>query len=64
MNWLYLLSGGLALYTVETADKAQPLYITITVAFLLCVFPASIGSLYWLRIQRLLRNGLIKHLDD
>ena len=43
--WLYLLSGGLALYSVETADAGQPLHITTLTALLLCLVPAMIDGL-------------------
>lgn len=43
--WLYLLSGGLALYSIVTADTGQPLYLTAMIAILLCLIPTFIESL-------------------
>ena len=43
--WLYLLSGGLALYSVETADAGQPLHLTALIALLLCLSPTMVDGL-------------------
>ena len=45
MNWLYLLSGGIALYSVETADVNQPLHITALTALCLCLIPTTLAAL-------------------
>lgn len=45
MNWLYLLSGGIALYSVETADVNQPLHITALTALCLCLIPTTLDAL-------------------
>jgi hypothetical protein len=59
MAWFYLISGGLALYSVETAAADQPLYITAMQALLLCVIPSTLDGLAAQRIpvmQRILRR--------
>lgn len=43
--WLYLLGGGLALYSVESADIDQPIHLTALAALLLCLIPTIIDSL-------------------
>ncbi|QWF71976.1 hypothetical protein KEF85_05845 [Methylomonas paludis] len=45
MIWLYLFSGGMALYMVETADVTQPWHVTALISLLLCALPASIDNL-------------------
>ena len=45
VNWLYLLSGGLALYSVETAAKEQAVYITAMIAILLCLIPSFMAGI-------------------
>lgn len=46
MTTLYLLCGGLALYSVETAERNFPLHLTALVALLLCLVPTIIGSVF------------------
>ena len=45
MTWLYLLSGGLSLYSIESADINQPICLTALLALLLCLIPTIIDSL-------------------
>lgn len=45
VNWLYLLSGGLAVYTVETANHAQPFQNTLLLVVLLCLIPITIDGI-------------------
>lgn len=42
---LYLLSGSLALYSVETAETDQPVHLTIFIALLVCLIPTMVDSL-------------------
>jgi biotin transporter BioY len=42
--WLYFLAGGLAVYSVETADIDQPLNLTAIKALLICLVPTLIDS--------------------
>jgi len=44
MNWLYLLSGGFAFYSVETADANQPIHITAIIALILVSIPTTIDA--------------------
>ena len=44
MNWLYLLSGGMALYSVESADINQPFHITAMVALAVCLLPVTLDT--------------------
>jgi hypothetical protein len=44
MIWLYLFSGSLALYTVETADANQPFHITAVIAIALCLIPSTLEA--------------------
>jgi hypothetical protein len=43
--WLYLLGGGLALYSVESANIDQPIHLTALVALVLCLIPTIIDGL-------------------
>jgi high-affinity K+ transport system ATPase subunit B len=45
MNWLYILSGGFAFYSVETADASQPIHITAIIALMLLSIPTTIDAL-------------------
>jgi high-affinity K+ transport system ATPase subunit B len=45
MTWLYILSGGFALYSVEMADPNQPLPLTMSIALLLCLIPSTLDAL-------------------
>ncbi|MDX8129642.1 hypothetical protein QLH52_20270 [Methylomonas sp. OY6] len=45
MNWQYLLSGGLALYIVETAGSNHSDVAIAIVAFLVCLIPDIIYGL-------------------
>jgi len=45
VNWLYLFSGGLALYLVETANHDQPFQNTMLLVVGLCLIPITIDGL-------------------
>ena len=45
MNWLYLLSGGFAFYSVEIADANQPIHITAIIALMLLSIPTTLDAL-------------------
>jgi hypothetical protein len=45
VNWLYLFSGGLAIYTVETANHAQPFQNTLLIVLVLCLIPITIDGI-------------------
>ena len=69
VNCLYLLSGGLALYSVEMADADQPFHITALVALLLCLIPTTIDSLLssdsTMGVGRIMRkNAVVNHEGD
>ena len=68
MSWLYLLCGGIALYTVETAEAEEPIHITAMVALLLCLIPTSLDALMSSArntdLSRIMRKGQIAKSDD
>jgi len=45
VNWLYLLSGSLALYFVETATHDQPFQNIMLLVVVLCLIPITIDGL-------------------
>lgn len=45
LNWLYVLSIGLAWYSIETATRAEPFHKTMLIALLLCLIPMFIDGL-------------------
>lgn len=46
INILYLLSGGLAIYSVEMADSNQPWHITGLIAILLVLIPTVFDAIF------------------
>jgi hypothetical protein len=45
VNWLYLFSGGLALYCVETATHEQPYQNTLLMVVVLYLIPITIDGI-------------------
>lgn len=45
INILYLLSGSLAIYSIEMADTSQPWHVTGLIALLLALIPAAFDAL-------------------
>ena len=45
MSWLYLLTGGLAIYCIEQAKYAQPFQHTIVLVAALILIPITIDSI-------------------
>ncbi|MGD0958845.1 MAG: hypothetical protein ABSB19_03470 [Methylomonas sp.] len=45
VNALYILSGSIALYCLETADRSNPIYMTLLLVVLLCLTPMLVDGL-------------------
>jgi drug/metabolite transporter (DMT)-like permease len=45
VNWLYLLTGVLAIYCIEKAGYAQPFQHTFLLVAALCLIPITIDSI-------------------
>lgn len=46
VNWLYLLSGGLSLYFIETTTHEQPFQNTLLIVIVLCLIPITIDGMF------------------
>ena len=45
VSWLYLLTGILTIYCIETANYAQPFQHTLLLVATLCLVPITIDSI-------------------